>query len=429
MRYVGIRNNKICIVSEVFIHSKYLEVIEVPPELLHLTDQDILTHCRIKDGKIICKMAQKQAKQMKIALVGNWRQKCGISTYAEKLWPEVVKHVRDFKLFIEENDDPTGDIYSIGGQEIPKDKVAICWKRGQSPQRLVDALKEYDPDIIWINHEWGLWYHAGYWLSLMSQLSNHRIITTMHSVFYHQDKTICEGAMQEIVVHLEGGKRLLKEVKGISGKVSVIPHGCEPYDGKRLWNMYRSEHTIIQSGFLHSYKGWEDALRAVALVKEKYNDVFFTGLCSESSSDNTAQQLYFNELLKLVNRLGIQDNVSLIKGFQSDQVWDSYFRTNRVALFPYVSHPAHEVFGVSGAARMAMSKGLAVVSTSAHHFEDIPTIKGNTIEEMASIIDTLFSDPKTYQNQLDKQIAYLNENTWGKCGLRYIELFEKNCGK
>lgn len=425
MRYVGVRNNKICIVSEAPINGSHLDIIEVPYELSHLSPNELITHCRIKDGKIICKMAHKQAKQMKVAFVGNWKQRCGISTYAEKLWPEVIKHVGDFKLFIEENDDPTGDIYSIGAQKLPQDKVVVCWKRGQSPQKLVDALKEYDPDIIWINHEWGLWYHAGYWLSLMSQLTNHRVITTMHSVFYHQDKTICEAIMPEIVVHLEGAVPVLKEHKKVSGKVFVIPHGCDPHDGNRLWNMYRSNHTIIQTGFLHSYKNWHDALRVVACLKEKYEDVFFTGLCSDSSSNNTEQQLYFNDLLKLINRLDIRDNVSLIKGFQSDKVWDSFFRMNRVALFPYASHPDHEVFGASGSARVAFSKGLAVVSSTVNHFSDLPTIKGNTIEEMVAAIDVLFSDPAAYNKQLEIQKSYIDENTWEKIALRYIALFEQ----
>lgn len=422
MRYVGVRLNKICVISEVPIQNPTLDVIEVPGELSHVSSHDLLTRCRIKDGKLICKLAQKSASQMKVAFVSNWRQKCGISTYAEKLFPEVAKHLGDFKMFIEENDEPTGDIYSLG-----KDKVVSCWKRGNSTQKLVEAIKAYDPDIVWINHEWGMWFHAGHWLALLSQLSNYRVITTMHSVFRHQDKTICEAAMPEIVVHLEGGKQLLEKEKFVSGKVSVIPHGCDPYDGKRLWNMYRSEHTVIQSGFLHSYKNWHEALRVIAFLKPKYPDIFFTGICSDSPQGKAEQQAYFDELLKLVNRLDIQNNVSLIKGFQSDQVMDSYLRTNRVGLFPYGSHPDHEVFGVSGAARVAMSKGLPVVSSTAHHFSDVPSMKGANIEEMAAAIDRLFSDPKVYQDQIEKQIAYIADNTWEKAALRYVALFEKNC--
>lgn len=422
MRYVGVRFNKICVISETPIQNATLEVIEVPSELSHISSNDLFTRCRFKDGKLICKLARKPAKQMKVAFVGNWKQKCGISTFAEKLFPEIAAHLGDFKMFIEENDEPTGDIYSLG-----KDKVVVCWKRGLSTQKLSDAIKDYDPDIVWINHEWGMWFHAGHWLALMSQLSHYRVITTMHSVFRHQDKTICEAAMPEIVVHLEGGKKVLEEEKFVSGKVIVIPHGCEPYDGARLWNMYRSQHTVIQSGFLHSYKGWEEALRVIALLKLKYPDVFFTGICSDSPSNQVEQQNYFNELLKLVNRLDIQENVCLIKGFQSDQVMDSYLRTNRVGLFPYGSQPGHEVFGVSGAARVAMSKGLPVVSSNANHFQDIPSMKGATIEEMAAHIDRLFSEPKIYQEQVERQIAYIANNTWEKAALRYVELFERGC--
>ena len=71
---------------------------------------------------------------------------------------------------------------------------------------------------MWINHEFGLWPNASYWLSMLTQLSEYRIITTLHSVFpQHYDKTICEAAIPEIIVHSEGAKQAL-EKKGVRSK-------------------------------------------------------------------------------------------------------------------------------------------------------------------------------------------------------------------
>ena len=424
-RFVGVKHNRICVVSDNLFNNDGLEIIEVPAELSYISPSDLITNCVVRDNKIKCKHAKKTTKDIKLALVGNWKMRCGIATYSEHLWPEVVKHVGDFKLFIEKNEISTGDIHQIGDQVIPDDKVVVCWKRGESLLDLVKELKEYDPDIIWIQHEFGLWPNASYWLAMMNQLSDYRVIVTMHSIFHHRDKTIVEAAMPEIVSHLEGGKTVLKEEKGVSAKVHVIPHGCYTYNNERLWNFYKSEKTFMQFGFGFRYKGWENSIRAAAILKEKYPDVFFTGLFSESPYAKVEHQIYYNELMRIVDDLSLTENVALIRGYQSDAAIDSFLRTNQATLFPYVSHPEHEVFGASGAARMAMSKGLPVITSSVNHFSDLPTIKADTPEEIAVALERLFMEPGAKDKQVQVQTSYLNDNTWEKIGLRYKAVFEE----
>lgn len=423
-KYVGIKNNNIQIISDKKFDCSDFALIELPSELISISADKLISDYKIIDGKVVQRHPRKPAKELKVALVGNWMQKCGISTYNFFLWQKVIKHLGQFKLFIEKNDTPIASIYQLDEMTLAPNQVSECWKRGESLQQLVDEIKAYQPDLIWVDHEYGLFPNARYFLSMMSQLSEFRVITTMHSVFHHQDKTICEAAMPEIITHLEGGKKLLKEEKKISGKVYVIPHGCDVNDNKRLWNFYKSEHTIIQMGFLFKYKCWEKAIKTISILKEKYNDVFFTGICSESPYSKSEHQAYYNELVELIEQLGIKENVALIRGFQSDEVLDSYLRTNRVALFPYVSNPLHEVWGASGASRLAMSRGLPVISSSIHHFSDLPTIKANSAEEMASEIDKIFSNKKLYQAQLALQNKFLEENSWEKIALKHIEIFE-----
>jgi glycosyltransferase involved in cell wall biosynthesis len=425
VKFVGVKHNRICVVSDNLFKNEGLEVIEVPAELSNISASELITNWLIKSNKLVCKNTKKSAKQLKIALVGNWKMRCGIATYSENLWPEVVKHVGDFKLFIERNDLSTGDIHQIGNQTISDSQVVVCWKRGESLQTLVTELKAYDPDIIWFQHEFGLWPNASYWLSMMSQLSDYRVIVTMHSVFHHRDKSIVEAAMPEIVVHLDGAKKVLNEEKGLSSKVYVIPHGCDTFNNERLWNFYKSDKTFMQFGFGFRYKGWENSIKATAVLKEKYPNVFFTGLFSESPYAKVEHQIYYNELMQLVEDLKLTENVAIIRGYQSDAALDSFLRTNQATLFPYISHPDHEVFGASGAARMAMAKGLPVITSSVNHFSDLPTIKADSSEEIAKALEILFTSPGEKEKQIKIQTSYLNDNTWEKIGLRYIKLFEK----
>lgn len=425
MRYAAVKNNRICFISGERYHSNSFEFVEVPDSLSHVPSKELITNCRIKNNQLVCKLIKKPAKQMKVALISNWKMKCGIATYADNLWSEVVKHVGDFKLFIENNSNVIGNLDELGGQPLAPGQVVPCWKRGESLKDLVAAIKEYDPDVVWIQHEFGLWPNASHWLSLMNQLSEYRTIVTMHSVFYHRDKTIVEAAIPEIVVHLQGGQEVLKRIKQVPGKVYVIPHGCFPCTSReRLWNFYKSNRTFMQFGFGFRYKGWENSLHATAILKQKYPDVFFTGLFSESPHNKTEHQIYYNELMDLIDKLGIQENVALIRGFQSEETLDSYLRTNQATLFPYISHPAHEVFGASGAARIAMAKALPVVTSSVNHFSDLPTIKADSAQEIADALEYLFTHPDAREAQVNRQIDYLNENTWEKVALKYISLFE-----
>lgn len=423
MRYAVLKDNKIQTIS-----SERLDVpniVPVPEELAHVPSVELILHGRFKDGQIVYKRVKRPAKQLKLALVGNWKMKCGISTYSENLWPQVAKRVGDYKLFIENNASITGLLNQFGADTIPVDKVLPCWKRGESLKDLIAAIKEYDPDIVWIQHEFGLWPNAAYWLSMMSQLSEFRVIVTMHSIFHHKDKTIVEAAIPEVVVHLQGALDVLKYEKRIPGKVYVIPHGCDPCTNKeRLWNFYKSDHTFMQFGFGFRYKGWENSIKATAILKKKFSDIFFTGLFSESPHNSGEHQIYYNELMKLVEDLGVQENIALIRGFQSEETLDSYLRTNQATLFPYVSHPAHEVWGASGAARVAMAKALPVVTSSVNHFSDLPTIKADSPEEIAAALEKLFTDSKAREAQVNRQIEYLDETTWEKIAARYICLFE-----
>lgn len=421
MRFVGVKRNRICVVSDNLFNNDGLEIMELPPELSHIPAADLIANCTIKNNKIKCKNIKKPANQLKVALVSNYGTKCGIGTYSKFLYDEMIKLVGDYKLFIEYQEK-----YDIENPQIPNDKIIACWKRGESLTELVKEIKNYDPDIILIQLEFGLFPNARYWLSLLSQLSNYRIITTMHSVFPdHKDKIVYEAAMPEIIVHLEGARNNLLHDKKVNGKVYVIPHGCYPISNQnKLWNVYKSEHTFIQQGFGFEYKNFEDSIKAVAILKEKYPDVFFTGLFSQSDYNMIGHTIYFNKLIALIEELSIQDNVSIIRGYQSETIIDSYLRTNQVGIFPYKSVEGHMVFGSSGASRLAMSAGIPIITSSIPHFSDMPTIKADTPEQIANELDKLFSDKKIRQLQIDKQNQFIIDNSWENVAKKYIEIFE-----
>ncbi len=421
-RFVGIKNGRIKIISnKSFIHSEY-QILEIPLELNNISNDELILNYRVRDGQFIARKGIRSAQDLKVALIGNYQQACGISTYNSHLFPQIISHIKDFRLFSEINDVPVGEL------NIDQTKISMCWERGQPLDQLIKEVKNYDPDIVLISHEFGLFPNARYWLSLMTQLSEYRVIVILHSTFpNHLDKTIVEASIPEIVVHSDGAKKSLHTDKHIHASINVIPHGCYSLSiASKLWNFYRSEHTFIQSGFSFPYKNMTASIKAAALLKDKYPDIFLTLLVSESPFNKVGHQLYYEELVALIDQLGVQNNIGIVRGFLSEEVIDAYYRTNKAAVFPYASQPGHEVWGASGAIRQAASKQLPVISSNIHHFSDFPSIKIDTEQELADALDRLFNDPKLQQAQVAKQNQFIQDNSWEKVALRFIKLFEGN---
>lgn len=413
-KYAGIENKTISVIS----NTQHIGCdIPIPIELQDKTISELQSLAKVKNNTIVSK-----GKPKKMAFIGNLKMRCGISTYNENLLIELLPLLDETRLFIERNANPTSSVYELGKQQLANDQVLACWKRGEPLDDLIVAVKEYDPDVVIVSHEYGIFPNARYWLSLMTQLSEYRVIVILHSVFpHHQDKVVIEASIKECVVHLEGARKALLN-KGVSSKVHVIPHGCYTADQSRLWNIYRSEQTVIQTGFGFSYKGWKTSIKTIALLKDAYPKLFFTGIFSETDFNIIEHNTYYNELMMLIDELRVRDNVALIRGFQSEKVIGTFMRTNTVCLLPYESDPKNEVFGASGAARLAMAHGIPVITSTFHHFEDLPTIKANGVEAMAKELDKLFKSKLLRQEQVKKQNTHVSANSFAVIAKQYHDL-------
>lgn len=370
-------------------------------------------------GKRYCPAAAdpKPARELRVAMVCNWGDQCGIATYSQFLVDALKGVVADVKVFAELPE----------GQEewSTEPGVLRCWRRGRPLKGLAAAVKDYDPDICFIQHEFGIFPNAFHYLQLLEGLSEVPHAVVMHSVYEHQDKAVCTAATRHVVVHNPIGARYLA---GRVQHVHLLPHGCVRTCTEELWNIFQSPYTVMQFGFGFRYKGMDRAIRAVHHLKSadpKFAEIQYLALVSCNEHNRPANEAYANQLRELADSLGVGDNVVILQGYFSDEQLSAYLRTAKMAIFPYVQDPRNVVYGASGAARIAMAHGIPVLASESHMFDDLegvlPRPAGHL--ELAEEIDKVFSDGAYRNSVVASALAYVEDHDWPSTARRYADLY------
>lgn len=363
----------------------------------------------------------KEAQKMKIAVVCNWRTPCGISTYTQYLIEALRPKVQEIKIFseTEAKADMTHD---------QAENVVRCWKRGESMIDTIKQIKDWKADFVIIQHEFGIFPKATHFLKMIQTLENTPYAIVLHSVYgTHLDKTICTSAIKNIIVHSPEAQAALENLGHTTNFTQVIPHGCVEYtETKELWNIFQTPYAICQFGFGFRYKGVDRAIEAIGLLKqknpEKYKDIFYCYLCSESVNAGGTHEEYNQYLTSLIQQHHLQDNVAIIRKYHSEQIINTYLRTAKLALFPYVTDPNNIVFGASGAIRIAMANHTPVIASESHMFDDLRGVipRPESASHLADEINKIFSD-SNYKNKLiERNKDYIRENNWNTTANRYL---------
>jgi glycosyltransferase involved in cell wall biosynthesis len=436
-RYLYHEGEKVLLISDHPIQSQHPYVL-VPNELEIKNPADFI----VRDGNIL-PSGKLLTKDLRIAMISDYGINCGIATYTKYLCDAMRPLVKELKIFAE--DVPEGS--------LPQDKhdfVARCWDRRGDYSRIIPLMKEYNPDLIFIQHEFGLFHKIDLWNALLSQLSRWRTIPVFHTVLDHNvpspdarkdymTRSLAEAACHEMIVHTPRARSPLRD-RGYSGQIHYIPHGCFPpnRDNKLPSTRYGlfSEHSIFQYGFGATHKGWEIAIDVVEILKEKYPDLIYVGVFNLSDFDAAAQTEYHKKLLDIILSRGLEKNVAIHRGYQSEAMLANFIKSSRVAFFPYqVPNKNWTSWGASGAIQLPLSLGIPMVLSDFPVFQEfsgmLPLCKD--AKEAAKVIDKIFSD-KDYEKELSNMSFQLSESrSWDKVARWYLSCptdkdFNAPCG-
>lgn len=363
---------------------------------------------------------KKLNSELRIAIICNWKDRCGISTYSQFVVDALRPKVKEITIFSE---------HSEGDTQIEEKEMVRCWKRGEDLTDLIQRLKAYKADFVIIQHEYGIFPNAFKFMQLMQALENTPYVVVMHSVYRHLDKAVYSESAKNIIVHSNEAKKVLKEM-GNTNNIFTVPHGCiQCGDVSELWNICISPYTIVQFGFGFSYKGVDRALRSIAHLKasdKKYEKIQYIYLCSTNSHNSAANSEYCKKLMTMAKELNIESNIVIIQKYQTESMINLYLRLAKIAIFPYIIDPNNEVFGASGAIRIALANKRPVLASESHLFDDLQGVvpRPKNYIELAQEIDKIFSS-ETYRNELiSSGYSFVERNSWDTTANKYLEVYQ-----
>lgn len=420
--YVSLnKDNVIEAVSKQPINLKGKKTVQVN-ELRECAERDLV-------GRKLLVGERKDSENLRIAVICNWGDRCGIATYTEFLINALREKVGEIAIFAEDNPDAREE-----------DGIIRCWKRGESMVPAIQQVLAWEPDLVFVQHEYGIFPKATHFLKMLEMLDDVPYVMTFHSVYEHLDKTVCTAYLKNLIVHSNDAKESLFRL-GHRNNVYVIPHGCVIYDDySELWNIFQNEYTVIQFGFGFEYKGVDIAVEAIRLLKErhpnKFKDIFYCYMCSESLHTRTLQERYYKQIQEQVKEQGLDENVVVVRGYLSEQHLCNFLRTAKLAIFPYKNHPDNTVYGASGAIRKAMANGIPIIASESHLFDDLEGIipRPTDAESLANEIDMVFSNENHRKEMVRKNLEFVNNNDWSVTADRHVAAFcdiierhESNC--
>jgi glycosyltransferase involved in cell wall biosynthesis len=204
---------------------------------------------------------------IKIAFAGRWGQPCGVSTYTEQLACALRDAGHDVVIFGPALCDERGDGPPRVIEGFP---VEYAWRRGEIGMQfnrtlLPQLVSKYKPDVVHVQHEFGLWDEDEAFLAMLTALVPHvKVVVTLHTVFPYGGFEYKPGFFERLgrradvlIVHTpEAHASLALAVRNSATKVCLVPHGTptgsygDPLQGRAYLRIDNDAPIVLAQGFI-----------------------------------------------------------------------------------------------------------------------------------------------------------------------------------
>ncbi len=379
---------------------------------------------------------------MKITFVGTYPpRQCGIGTFTNNLIKSIIanavnKSIGDMADVIAINDPGEEDSYDY------QDEVRLTIRQDYQSDYINAAgyINLSDSQACILNHEFGIFGgdDGVYILSMLYRLEV-PVIVIFHTVLSEPSfvqesivRTIGKLA-HKIVVMSRKAKTLLQKHYDIpADQIDIIEHGVPYYPGilhqeiKEKFN-FTGRKVLLTFGLLSRNKGIETVINALPAVVKNHPEVLYL-VIGETHPHvfKHAGEEYRNYLNLLVKRHKLENNVTFLKTFLSEEDLFEYLRACDIYITPYLN----EAQITSGTLSYAVGAGAAVLSTPYWHASELLAdgrgllFDFNNSKQLASVLNEILDEPEKIEKLRTSAFEYGKNLRWQLIGSKYLSLIE-----
>ncbi len=361
-------------------------------------------------------------------------KQCGIATFSMDLRNSLMIHGNDVQVIAvseEKNkyDYPREVVFEIDRQQRPDYIQAAAFINSSE-----------DIDLVIIQHEYGIYggTDGEYIMDLVGHLLKPYVLIT-HTVLPSPTRS-CKnilnylaGRAAAIVSMTKNSRNLMSDLYEAPPELMyLIAHGVPEFkvqEASVLKERYglAGRQIISTFGLIGPGKGLELGIEAVASLTGKHPEILYMILGrTHPMLVEYEGEKYRHMLEDMVSRLGIEDNVSFVNKYLSNEELGEYLYMTDIYLSPYPNKDQ----AVSGTMAFALGCGRAIVSTPySYALETLSEGRGLISQEadpieLAGLMENILQNPML-KLELQSKAWKLGKNwTWSSVGRQYTDMFK-----
>jgi glycosyltransferase involved in cell wall biosynthesis len=368
------------------------------------------------------------SKRWRVGWVSSWNVKCGIASYSRLLLDAMVTD--RFDIFVLANRDD-----SLVAADDPS--VVRCWD--SECDDLVDlkrTVSELSIDLLVIQFNFSLFSLN----SLQSFLRECSIMGIRCFITFHSTADVKIGnihksirsirdqlkSVDRLFVHTANDCNILKTFDLVDN-VSMIPHGITRRnkhkidDCKRIFGI-GNKCIIATYGFMLPHKGINEIIMAFYELDNINTDIHLMLV-------NALYPLPISHEIKrgcidMIDRLGLNDKVTIITDYLSDDESIALLECADIIVFPYQITKESS----SAAVRMGISTHRPVACTPLDIFSDVKDVvhflPGTTPLDIKNGLAHILWNADLLNSKTEKQEQWIATHSWQSIGLRFENMME-----
>jgi glycosyltransferase involved in cell wall biosynthesis len=324
------------------------------------------------------------------------------------------------------------------------DRLVKCQIRRDFPEDYVEAadcVNSSKADLVSLQHEFGLF--GGDWgeyvIRFLEKIRQ-PLITTLHSVspsFESKGISVLKqiAKLSSKLVTMTNAATKILNVYGIpQSKIEIIQHGCldipfvDSNKVKPLLFGLKGKIVLSTFGLISKGKGIEYVIKALPKVVEKHPEVVYLVIGETHPEVRRFEgERYRNKLIKLIDKLGLYENVKFHNRFLLKRELIKYLQATDIYITPYLE--ANQIS--SGTLVYAMGAGKAIISTPYLHAKEALGegrglfCKFRDYRSISKSINQLLEDEELRKNLQQQVYQYSRDFTWREIAKRYADLYRR----